>query len=113
MKIHNEAIVKRWDSVMEDICCEHITINTPFSELETHKKYYEIEAGISVDWMIEEAKYWLSCYYEGGHCRCDDRFEDEHNYKIWVSETGKLKRLIARLEKIAKLENEDIMVVTW
>ena len=108
MKINNENLVKRWDSVMNDICCEHVTINTELSELENHKQYYDIEEGISVDWMLEEAQYWLSCYYEKGNCRCDDRFEDEHAYKDWASETGKLKRLIARLENM-----KNKMIVEW
>lgn len=109
MKINNEAIVKRWNSVMDDICCEHITINTTLSELEDNKNYYDIQDGISIDWMLKEAKYWLSCYYEEGNCRCDDRFLDKDNYKMWVSETGKLKRLIAKLDSMEK----SLMVVTW
>jgi predicted phosphohydrolase len=108
MKIHNEAIVKRWDSVMNDIGCEYLTIGESLSELEYRKDYYDVEAGISVDWMIKEAKYWLSCYYEVGNCRCDDRFLSKDDYKMWLSESGRLKRLIARLEKM-----ENIMVVTW
>lgn len=101
MKIYNEKVVKRWNSVMYSIGCEHITIGTDLSELEYHKEYYAIPNGISVEWMLDEAKYWLSCYYESGNVRCDDRFIDADNYKIWVSETGKLKRLIAFLGKMA------------
>ena len=108
MKINNRKIVDRWDSVMNCIGCEHIMIDDRLSELENHKTYYEIEDGISISWMLTEAKYWLSCYYETGNVRCDDRFYDEDNYKIWLSETGKLKRLIARLEKM-----EDSMIVEW
>ena len=59
--------------------------------------------------MLEEAEYWLSCYHESGNVRCDNRFGDSENYKIWVSETGILKRLITRLEK---MENS-MMVVEW
>lgn len=108
MKIYNQKIVNRWNSVMNSICCEHLTIGENLSELEFHKEYYNVKDGISIDWMLEEAKYWLSCYFEGGHCRCDDRFIDEDNYKIWVSETGKLKRLIAKLEKM-----EDTIIAEW
>ena len=93
---------------MNSICCEYITIDTELSELEFHKTYYDIEDGISVDWMLNEAEYWLSCYYESGNVRCDDRFYGEDEYKIWVSETGMLKRLIARLKKM-----DDCMVVEW
>lgn len=108
MTITNEKIVKRWDSVMNDIGCEHITINTRLSELEHHKTYYGIENGITIDWMLEEAKYWLSCYYESGNVRCDDRFIDKDCYKMWVSETGRLKRLI---DKLGSMEDE--IIVEW
>ena len=108
MKVNNQKLVNRWNDVMNNICCEHITIGTKLSELESQKKYYNVEEGITVAWMLKEAKYWLSCYYETGHCRCDDRFEGKHEYKIWVSETGRLKRLIATLEKM-----EDCLLVEW
>lgn len=108
MTINNQNIVSRWNSVMNDIGCEHVTINTRLSELEHHKKYYDIEDGISVGWMYSEASYWLSCYYESGNVRCDDKHYDDKSYKMWLSETGKLKRLIARLE-----EMEDEIIVEW
>ena len=108
MIITNEKIVKRWDSVMNDIGCEHVTINTRLSELEYHKDYYGIKDGITIDWMLEEAKYWLSCYYESGNVRCDDRFIDKDCYKMWVSETGRLKRLIDKLKSM-----EDETIVEW
>jgi hypothetical protein len=93
---------------MNSIGCEHVTIGDDLSELENHKEYYDIVEGITVDWMLSEASYWLSCYHESGNVRCDDRFIDEDNYKIWLSESGKLKRLVARLEKM-----EDATIVEW
>ena len=108
MKVNNEKLVNRWNSVMYDIGGEHITINTRLSELEDHKDYYGTHHGISIKWMIKEAEYWLSCYYESGNVRCDDRHYDKDSYKMWLSETGKLKRLIALLKK-----QNDIMVVEW
>lgn len=108
MTINNRKIVNRWNSVMNSIGCEHLTIGESLSELECRKTYYDIEDGISVGWMFSQASYWLSCYHESGNVRCNDRFIDEYNYKIWMSETGKLKRLIARLE-----EMEDCLVVEW
>lgn len=108
MTINNKKIVNRWNSVMNDIGCEHVTICTRLSELEDKKEYYDVVNGISVDWMLTEAKYWLSCYYEEGNVRCDDRHYDAESYKMWVSETGKLKRLIARLK-----EMDDEMIVEW
>lgn len=105
MKINNQKIVNRWNKIMNAICCEHVMIP---GELEREQKYYDVENGISIAWMIEEAEYWLSCYYEDGHCRCDDRFIDENCYKEWVSETGMLKRLITFLKK----QNPQV-VVEW
>lgn len=108
MKINNQKIVNRWNKVMNSIGCEYLTIGTTLSELENHKKYYQVEEGISIGWMFSEASYWLSCYFEEGNVRCDDRFIDNDCYKIWLSETGMLKRLIAKLEE---MENE--IVVEW
>jgi hypothetical protein len=108
MTINNKNLVNRWNSVMNDIGCEHLTIGTVLSELEASKDYYNVKDGISVSWMTNEAKYWLSCYYEAGNLRCDDKYCNSESYKVWLSETGKLKRLIARLE-----EAESEMVVTW
>ena len=108
MKIHNNKLVNRWNNIMNSICLEHLAIGTTLSELEEQKQYYGTVKGITVEWMLKEAKYHLSCYYESGHCRCDDRFEGEAEYKIWVSETGKLKRLITTLEKM-----ENTLIVEW
>ena len=108
MTIKNQKIVNRWNKVMYNIGCEYLTIGERFSELEEKNEYYGVEGGISVKWMLKEAKYWLSCYYESGNVRCDDRFIDEDNYKIWLSESGMLKRLIARLEKM-----ENGIIVEW
>ena len=109
MKIINPKLVRRWNGVMNDICCEHITIGTDLSELEHHKAYYDIADGITVRWMREEAEYWLSCYYESGHCRCDDRFDGPEEYATWKSETGKLKRLIALLDTMM----DEFKAVVW
>lgn len=108
MRINNQKLVNRWNNLMNDICLEYLAIGTTLSEVETEKQYYGTEEGITVAWMLEEARYWLSCYYESGHCRCDDRYESKTEYKVWVSETGRLKRLIATLEKM-----EDTLVVEW
>lgn len=108
MVINNQTLVKRWNNLMNDLCLEYLTIGTTLSEIESDKKYYGTENGITVSWMLKEAKYWLSCYYETGHCRCDDRYLGKEEYKEWVSETGRLKRLISSLEKM-----EDDLVVKW
>jgi hypothetical protein len=48
--------------------------------------------------MVAEADYWLSCYYESGNVRNDFRFDSADDYKVWLSETGKLKRFIKAYE---------------
>lgn len=108
MKIHNEKIVARWDTIMNDLCLEHLTIKDQLSELSVQKKYYGVENGITVGWMLSEAEYWLSCYYEEGNCRYDDRLLGEYEYASWKSESGKLKRLVAALAKL-----DDCLIVEW
>ena len=71
MKINNQTIVKRWNSVMSSIYREHLTIDTDLSELEYQKKNYNIENGISVKWLLNKAEYVLSTYYEEGHLNND------------------------------------------
>lgn len=112
MTINNKKLTDRWNSVMNDIGCEHITIGTRLSELEVAKNYYGTEDGIQLDWMIDEAKYWLSCYYEAGNVRCDDKHYDKDSYKMWLSETGKLKRLIAFMKK-EESSKGDYCVANW
>ena len=74
--------IDRYNLIMCYCGYEHSTIGTEYSEG-------------TEDWglseMVEEAEYLLSCYYEPGHCRCEDKREDRAR---WVSETGKLKRFI-------------------
>lgn len=104
-----KKIVDRFNGVMSDICVEYLEIRPDNGELSEHRKYYDVENGVYIAWMLEEAEYWLSCYYEVGNCRCDDRLEGPECYKEWKSETGKLKRLIERL----KTFNGDELVAEW
>ena len=108
MKINNEKLVKRWNNVMNGIGCEHLTIGESLSELDCYRTCYGIEKGISVEWMLKEAKYQLSCYFEDGNIRCDDRNLGKEEYKVWLSESGKLKRLVERLRK-----ESNVMIVEW
>ena len=59
--------------------------------------------GTKREFTVEEAEYLLSCYYEPGHCRYEDRHENRSRY---VSETGKLKRFIAAYKKF--LERKEV-----
>ena len=82
MKVLNPKIVKRWNDLVNCIGIEFEELpesadaKIPWSEIVSEKKYYDIEDGVTYGWMKREAEYWLSCYYERGHCRCDDRFGD-------------------------------------
>ena len=113
--VTNPKIVKRWNDIMWTIGLEHEELPTSpdddlfYGEMANNRKYYGIEDGVTYGYLKDELKYWLSCYYESGNCRCDDRFESEDDYKIWVSETGKLKRFIKALEKYDDFD----MVIMW
>ena len=88
-KVNMTAAIKRYNNIMYTCGYEHSTIGTRYSE-DTEKW--------NLRDMVAEADYLLSCYYEEGHCRCDDRFLSKEDYKIWVSETGKLQRFIDAYE---------------
>ena len=88
-KLNMESALKRYNDIMYDVVYEHSTIGTRFSENTENWNLRD---------MVAEADYLLSCYYEEGHARCDDRHLSEDDYKIWVSETGKLKRFIKAYE---------------
>lgn len=103
IKKEYKKICKRFDDVMWDIGCEYLTLSDGKSEVFSDRRYYNVEHGVTLQWMADEADYWLSCYYEPGHCRCDDKHDGKEGYKIWLSETGKLKRLIKAIKKFGNL----------
>lgn len=86
MKNYNfEKAVKRYNDIMYDICREHLTIGTRFSE-DTD--------GWNIRDLVAECDYQLSCYYEGGHSNADMRYGDADERKAWRRETGRLERFI-------------------
>lgn len=86
--LNMEKAIDRYNSIMWSVGYECSAI----------EEGHEFDGKPITDWtlrdMVAEADYILSCYYESGNCRCDDRFIDAENYKIWVQETGYLKRFI-------------------
>lgn len=96
-------ICKRFDEVMNFIGCEHLMVADGEGEVYDDRRYYDVQNGITLQWMVDEAAYWLSCYYEPGHCRCDDKHDGKEGYKIWLAETGRLKRLLKALKKYGDL----------
>ena len=103
IKKEYQKICKRFDDVMNYICCEFLMISDGKGEVYDDRRHYDVEDGITLKWMHEEADYWLSCYYEEGNVRCDDRHEGKEAYKIWLAETGRLKRLLKAIEKFGDL----------
>ena len=103
IKKEYKKICKRFDDVMWDIGCEFLTLSDGKSEVFSDRRFYNVEHGVTLQWMADEADYWLSCYYESGHCRYEDKHDGKEGYKIWLSETGKLKRLIKAIEKFENL----------
>lgn len=91
-------IVKRYNKVMNTIGCEHVTL-APGSEVLNRRDYYGITGKVTIGWLKKEVAYWLECYYDEDNCRCNERHDGKEAYKLWVSETGYLKRLLAALEK--------------
>lgn len=90
MKNYNfEKAVKRYNNIMFDICREHLTIGTRFSE-DTD--------GWNIRDLVAECDYQLSCYYEGGHSNADMRYGDAEECKAWRRETGRLERFIKAYE---------------
>ena len=80
------SATRKYNEIMETIGYEHATIGTEWSES---------TEGWNLRDMVAEADYYLSTYYESGHCNCEMKREDR---KTWLSETGKLKRFIAHWE---------------
>lgn len=84
MKYFNiDKAIQRYNNIMMAVCYEHSTIGTDFSE---NTENWNIRD------MVSECAYVLSTYYEEGHANEELRHTEDR--KIWLSETGKLKRFI-------------------
>ena len=84
-KLDMNKAINRYNNILMDCAWEHKTIGTRFSE--------DTENWTLAD-MVAECEYLLSCYYESGHTRYEDRLDSKEDYATWLSETGKLKRFI-------------------
>ena len=85
----NENLVKAYNKLMNSLCLEHLTIGTAYSEG---------TEGWGVAEMLKELKYQLKRYYEWGTSQGELREDDP---QAWRSETGKIKRMIKKLEGVA------------
>lgn len=88
-KVNMNSAIKRYNDIMYTCGYEHSTIGTRFSENTENWNLRD---------MVAEADYLLSCYTESGHCRYEDRLLSKEDYKIWLSESGRLKRFIKAYE---------------
>ena len=84
-----ETALKRYNSIMYDVGCEYNTIGEIYSENTENWNLRD---------MVAECDYLLMCYYEEGNVRCDDRFLGKEEYKMWIHETGILRRFIKAYE---------------
>ena len=85
-KLNLETAIKRYNSIMQSIGYDHLTIGTSLSE-DTD--------GWNIRDMVAECDYVLGTYFEDGHCNAEIRYSDDaDDRKAWWSETGKLKRFI-------------------
>lgn len=109
IKTEYQRICKRFDDVMDYIGCEFLEICNENSDIYRKRNHYCIQKGITLSWMLDEAEWWLSCYYEPGNVRADDKHYDAECYKTWLAETGRLKRLITAIKKFDNL-NECVEV---
>lgn len=80
--------IQRYNDIMETVGYEHSTIGTKWSE---NTENWNIRD------MVSECSYVLGTYYEEGHSNEELRHIGEK--KMWLSETGKLKRFIKTYEK--------------
>lgn len=84
-----EKAIQRYNDIMESIGYEHNTIGTRFSE---DTENWNIRD------MVAECDYALSTYYEEGHANEELRHLGDEDKKMWLSETGRLKRFIKTYE---------------
>lgn len=86
-----DTAIQRYNNIMMSICYEHSTIDTEYSE---NTENWNIRD------MVSECAYVLSTYYEVGHA--NEELRHTADRKIWLSETGKLKRFIKAYEPFIK-----------
>lgn len=85
-----ESAKNRYNDIMNDCCCEHLTIGTVFSE-DTD--------GWNIRDMVAECDYLLSSYLDPNTGVGDMRYSSDSNErKMWLNESNRLKRFIKTYE---------------
>ena len=86
------SAVKRYNELMNDLCREHSTIGTSFSENTD---------GWNLRDMVSEVQYVLDLYDDPSTIYWEDAHDDNQPsykpwYKEWLSEKRRMKRFIER-----------------
>lgn len=92
-KVNMKYAIEKYNHIMAVTGYDHNQIGTWFSESTD---------GWNLRDMVAECDYLLSTYYEYGYANCD-MMEDDR--KVWLSETGMLRRFIKRYEPFVKNMN--------
>lgn len=95
-KLNMEAVIKRYNRIMNTVCYEHLTIGETLSENTSGNPDNKQNCLWTLRDMVAECDYILSTYYEDGHNNEALRHEDAECKKAWRQETGLLKRFINR-----------------
>lgn len=78
--------ISTYNNLMNDLCYEHLTIGTRYSEDTENWNLRD---------MVAECDYILSTFYEEGHCNEDLRNSDYiEDRKMWKNYTSRLNRFI-------------------
>lgn len=65
--------VKYWNELALGYCIEHEELKSENGKYINDEKSFTVE---SIEDVLTECIYWLSCYYENGHCRKEDEYND-------------------------------------
>ena len=84
-KLNMKTVTKRYNGLMNFICCEHLTIGEALSENTD---------GWNLRDMVSEAQYQLDTYYEVGHANHLLREEGSDGRRQWWTEVLRLTRFI-------------------
>lgn len=77
-----DLAAKYWNELAMGYCIEHeyvIEQNGIYVEDEGKDNKYE-----SISDFVGEAAYWLSCYFESGHCRHEEEFQDRFAFAKFI-----------------------------
>ena len=86
-----DEAVKRYNDIMFDLGREYNTIGTNYTEDPEHRNKWNLRD------LVSEMQYTLDVHLDPG-CTpyIDAHSGDKDDYKVWASETGKMKRFIKK-----------------